>query len=421
MLGSRASAEPGPWRTSRTPYLKEVMDALSAVHPARRVVFMKGAQVGAPLAIDTPIPTAEGWATMGALLVGDTIFDETGAPCHVTGVSPIMIGRPCFEITFDDGERIVCDGEHRWPVWDFTDGERPTERVLRTGEMIGRVQVGRGPRYRYAIDCCAPVALPEQDLIIHPYVLGVWLGDGSSIMNHISVHEDDRELADHLNDCGVTAEFRLPHWRVGRCANIVIDPTFRLINDGGTPASIQHRSRFTARLGMLDLLKNKHIPAPYLRASREQRLELVRGLMDTDGTITPDGKRCEFCNGDAGIIEGIVELLRSLGYKPAVYQMASRRKVIGGVERTSLGYWRVSWTAYSEEPMFKLSRKVARMRSIEKGRPTKSRRRRIVSVEPTESVPVRCMRALSRTIWMGSPAYQLPTFSSMATTVCAVM
>jgi len=46
MLGSRASAEPGPWRTSRTPYLKDVMDALSALHPARRVVFMKGAQVG---------------------------------------------------------------------------------------------------------------------------------------------------------------------------------------------------------------------------------------------------------------------------------------------------------------------------------------------------------------------------------------
>jgi phage terminase large subunit GpA-like protein len=47
ILGSRASSEPGPWRTARTPYLKEIMDALSAVHPARRVVFMKGAQVGA--------------------------------------------------------------------------------------------------------------------------------------------------------------------------------------------------------------------------------------------------------------------------------------------------------------------------------------------------------------------------------------
>ena len=47
ILGSRASSEPGPWRTSRTPYLRDVMDALSAVHPARRIVFMKGAQVGA--------------------------------------------------------------------------------------------------------------------------------------------------------------------------------------------------------------------------------------------------------------------------------------------------------------------------------------------------------------------------------------
>jgi len=148
MLGTRASSEPGPWRTARTPYLRDVTDALSAVIPARRVVFMKGAQVGAPLAIDTPIPTGEGWATMGALQVGDTIFDETGAPCLVTAVSPVMIGRPCFAITFDDGERIVCDGRHRWPIRDFTDAERPKERVLRTDEMIGRVQIGSGPRYR---------------------------------------------------------------------------------------------------------------------------------------------------------------------------------------------------------------------------------------------------------------------------------
>ena len=93
ILGSRASSEPGPWRTSRTPYLRDVMDALSAVHPARRIVFMKGAQVGAPLTIDTPIPTAAGWATMGSLVVGDTLFDELGLPCRVTGISPVFHGR----------------------------------------------------------------------------------------------------------------------------------------------------------------------------------------------------------------------------------------------------------------------------------------------------------------------------------------
>ncbi|MCC7047108.1 MAG: DUF3489 domain-containing protein, partial [Alphaproteobacteria bacterium] len=191
------------------------------------------------------VPTAEGWATMGALLVGDTLFDELGQPCRVTGVSRIIIGRRCYTIAFDDGEHIVCDGTHRWPVWDFTNNERPVERLLGTEEMQGRVRIGAGPRYRYAIDCCAPAELPKQDLVIPPYVLGVWLGDGSSIMNHVSVHEDDAEIAEHLSACGVDAQFRLSRWRNGRCANIVIDPTFRLVDDGMTPASIQHRSRFT--------------------------------------------------------------------------------------------------------------------------------------------------------------------------------
>jgi len=47
MLAATSSSEPGPWRNERTPYLKEIMDCLSAAHPARRVVFMKGSQLGA--------------------------------------------------------------------------------------------------------------------------------------------------------------------------------------------------------------------------------------------------------------------------------------------------------------------------------------------------------------------------------------
>ena len=390
-LSPRASSEPGPWRTSRTPYLKEIMDCLSAGSPVERVVVMKGAQVGAPLALDTPIPTAAGWKTMGSLLVGDTVFDQRGRTCHVTGVSPVMIGQPCYEIAFDDSETIVCDASHRWPVWDFTDNENPKAKVLRTDEMLGRVRIGRSKRYRFAVDCCEALDLPEQDLVIHPYVLGLWLGDGSSVMNHVSVHEDDGEVIEHLRACGVEAEFRLPRWRKGKCANVVIDPTFRTIDDAGLPASVQHRSRFTTRLRQLDVLDNKHIPAPYLRASRAQRLDLVRGLMDSDGTITPDGKRCEFSNADRKLVGNFVELLRSLGYKPTVYKVESRRRAIGDREHDCLAYWRVSWTAYREEPMFRLSRKVARMRSIEGGRPSRSRRRRIVAITPVASRPVRCI------------------------------
>ena len=212
-------------------------------------------------------------------------------------------------------------------------------------------------------------------------------------MNHISVHEEDAEVVEHLRTCGVEAEFRLPHWRKGRLANVVIDPTFRMRREDGASLSHCFRSRFVMRLRQLDVLDNKHVPLPYMRASRRQRLELVRGLMDSDGTITPDGKRCEFSNADRGLIDAMVELLRGLGYKPAVYHGRARRKLFGRDSRAaaSAEYWRVSWTAYAEEPMFRLSRKRARMRSVENGRPWKSRRRRIVAIRPVPSVPVRCI------------------------------
>jgi hypothetical protein len=356
---------------------------------------MKAAQVGAPLALDTPVPTPFGWTTMGEIVEGDLLYDERGRICRVTGLSPVFKDRPCFEVAFDDGERIVADGEHRWPVWDFTN-DRPVARTLTTAEMAGRAVIGAaGKRRRYAIDCCDPVDMPDQDLILHPYVLGLWLGDGSSIMNHISVHEEDAEVVEHLRACGVEAEFRLPHWRKGRIANVVIDPTFRMRREDGASLSDCFRSRFVMRLRQLDVLDNKHVPLAYMRASRWQRLELVRGLMDSDGTISPDGKRCEFSNADRGLIDAMVELLRGLGYKPAVYHGRARRKVFGreGRECASAEYWRISWTAYVEEPMFRLSRKLARMRSVENGRPWKSRRRRIVAIRPVPSV--RCAASRS--------------------------
>ena len=98
MLSSRAAAEPGRYRTKRTPYMKEIMDALSPGHTAQRIVFMKAAQFGAPLAVDTPIPTPFGWSTMGELAPGDLLYDEQGQVCSGTGVSEVMTGRNCYEI-----------------------------------------------------------------------------------------------------------------------------------------------------------------------------------------------------------------------------------------------------------------------------------------------------------------------------------
>ena len=157
MLSSKASAEPGRWRTSRTPYLKAIMDCLSPMSAVERIVFMKGAQLGAPLALTTPVPTPVGWTTMGDLVPGDFVFAEDGRPCRVTGVSPVLLDRECFAIEFADGETIVCDAAHRWPV--FEEGSDGLEtRTVTTAEMVGRERLAGPAGWRFSVVAHPPGA-----------------------------------------------------------------------------------------------------------------------------------------------------------------------------------------------------------------------------------------------------------------------
>jgi hypothetical protein len=118
-LSSEASAEPGQWRTARAEYQRGIMQAISDAG-TESVVIMSSAQVGKALAIDTPIPTPEGWTTMGALQPGDVIFDETGAPCRVTATTGVMLDRACYRVRFSDGSSIVADADHLWSVQSDT-------------------------------------------------------------------------------------------------------------------------------------------------------------------------------------------------------------------------------------------------------------------------------------------------------------
>ncbi|WNO10422.1 terminase gpA endonuclease subunit [Teredinibacter sp. KSP-S5-2] len=355
VLSAKTASEPGRWRNSRTPYLVDIMDCLSVSSPEQRVAFMKGSQVGGPLCVTTPIPTVDGWKTMAELRVGDWLFAEDGKPCRVMGVSPVMVGAACYEITFDDGESVVCDSDHRWVVWVCQSKKQDIQETITTQEMFDSKLTflqGGSKRYHFAVDVCQSVSLPKRDLLIHPYVLGVWLGDGSSQMNHISVNKSDAEVDFHC-------------------------------------------SSFMKALEYLDVLDNKHIPSDYLRASIDQRFALLQGLMDSDGDITKQGY-CSFSNTNTRLIEGVKELAKSLGYKVGVQYKAPITKAYpNGNSYTSQPCWRLSWTAYREQPVFRLTRKLKRMRSVHDGQLTRSKRRKIVSIEQVASRPVRCIEVNS--------------------------
>lgn len=114
-LSSEASAEPGQWRTSRAEYQRGIMEAVSDA-ATETVVIMSSSQVGKALALDTPLATPSGWTTMGDVNVGDILFDETGAPCRVTGTTDVMRNRRCYRVRFSDGSSIIADADHLWAV-----------------------------------------------------------------------------------------------------------------------------------------------------------------------------------------------------------------------------------------------------------------------------------------------------------------
>lgn len=356
---------------------------------------------GKMLALDTPIPTPFGWTTMGDISPGDTIFDNDGNPAKVTVVSPIRTDAKAYHLTFDDGEEITACADHLWVT--MTDQERetlfkrdsewkarrrakrpsratgnksaafmasiaarnakratesetmvPSKGEVRTTQEIVDTLLFRGHRRNHSIRVAGAIDTLPAILPIDPYTLGAWLGDGSSA--NAGFTGVDPEIWEWIE----RAEYRMSH--------STVDPQHHHIMGLAKP------------LRALDLLKNKHIPPIYLRGSIDQREALLQGLMDTDGHAALDGG-CEFDNTNRRLIDGVYELVTSLGMKATITE--GRAKLNG---RDCGAKWRVKFM--TNRPVFHLARKAARLK--DKLRQT-TRFRYIVDAIEVDPVPMRCI------------------------------
>jgi phage terminase large subunit-like protein len=353
--------------------------------------FETGKGQGKALALDTPIPTPGGWSTMGALRDGDEIFDEAGNVCRVLKAHDVLHGQKCFRLTFDDGESIVADAGHLWPTemrnsgssdhGSATRGVPLTQRGkwrfgIRSTQQIAdtlRYKNGKYQSVNHSIRLAGALNLPDADLPIDPYVLGFWLGDGDSDGARVTIGERDiEESRANLAGVGAILGKRSSSERCGRYSvNIG-----RLCRDG-----------LLARLMRLDLLKNKHIPAEYLRGSIDQRLALLQGLMDTDGTVA--NGQCSFCNMNKRLAYEFLDLVVSLGLKATIHSKSA--KISSRVVGVS---YHVCFYAPAGFPVFRLTRKQAGVAPLHSCRRL-SGERRIVECEKVPSVPVRCITASS--------------------------
>jgi len=381
------------------------------------VLFGGAAGGGKALSLSTPLPTPSGWTTMGEVRAGDWLLDEAGVPCRVVATSEVMHGHRVYDVEFSDGSVIRADGGHLW--WTQTVAERaalarrhpewrakrrakrklrgkglkpwlaarnaaraapslppPTSGSAKTTEAIAAtLRNGKAGRLCHTVTLAGALQLPEATLPIPPYTLGVWLGDGTSEAGAIT-------SADEEVISGVRA-------------------------DGFEVVKSKARYLWGTR-GLAPLLRangltsNKHIPPAYLRASQPQRIALLQGLMDTDGTCGTDG-RAEFTGCNRQLVEGVLELVLSLGMKATMCEGVAKLngRVVGPKYRVSF---------HAPFPVFRLARKAARQTkpSVRCGV------RYIVSVREVPSEPVKCVQVDSAShLYLAGRSF-IPTHNSSA-------
>ena len=283
-----------------------------------RTTSLKNNPEGRPCRVDERVPTPYGWTTMLDIAPGDKVFDETGAIRTVTGKSEVFTDRPVYEVEFTSGGKVAVDAVHLWQVTTHNDrfnGKQP--RDLTTEELYRILQNGKPNHFSCGQ---APVLdLSDTDLILDPYYLGYWLGNGKSTASRVTCHEDDAdEISQLITNCGYTTVIH-DNNTMYKKRDISVHGVKRW--DATGPSSF---------LRYLGLMNNKHVPPEYMRASERQRLALLQGLMDSDGhSQGRDGDASSFANGNRSLIDSISELVRTLGGQPR-FRVLEKAGSLGG-------------------------------------------------------------------------------------------
>lgn len=366
---------------------------------ANEILYGGSAGGGKAVSLYTDIITPSGVRKMVDIQVGDMVIGRNGQPTRVIAMSDIETPEVAYEIEFDTGDTVICDERHLWTTW--TDKERlqilrvqpewkearrkrrssraienpskpwavanilkrnamarndvmaaPDPKTRTTKEIVETLKV-RGVRTNHSIPVCGPVEYSTAQLVIDPYLFGLWLGDGESHRLRICGHEDD-----------VAVWFS--RFKDMDTATV-----------GGHIKYVMFKGYIGALRG-LGVVKNKHIPEIYQRASIAQRMELLKGIMDTDGWCEQDGG-CAIAFSNRSLIEGTRELVTGLGFK------ASSIKTKKTKCSDSYGF-----VFMANKVVFGLPRKVERQKIT--GHRQVNSMRYIISGRRVDSVPMRCIQ-----------------------------
>jgi hypothetical protein len=397
---------------------------------------------GKQLHVETLIPVPlfvdpSGFKKMGDIGVGDYVLSPSGHPVKVIWCSDVDHEADSYSVEFDTGETIVADSRHQWLTMTgyernsvFARSEefrsirrmnRPSRALLnptKPGVQLSVTRLNRERKYEYkdppagkirttkdildtiffrktrinhSIKNTSPLHFQEQDLPMEPYLFGLWLGDGYSSSGSIGMLESDwREIEKYVPPAKEHLDSKPPR---------------------KNPFLTKRFPGMTLIIRKMGVLKNKHIPKIYLRASYQQRLSLLQGILDTDGTCSKSDGGIEIGFKSRRLIEDTHELICSLGIK---CKISTRQVFCNG--KNYGDFHRIVFV--SNIPCFRLPRKFYRQ-SLQL-RPNVFHRF-IIGVKKTKSVPMRCIQVENEDgMYLVGRSF-IPTHNSSAIIVAAAI
>jgi len=290
-------------------------------------------QHGKEIADNCPTLTTNGWKPHGDLNIGDHVFSPDGKSVEITNT--INQPDPCdMVVTLSNGEKIECHRNHEWTVtshgWkNYKTLE--TQKMLDSGLWFGAKGV-RGSRVKYQLPVVECLEFDKQKLDLHPYFLGMWLGDGSKTEPAIYTAFEENESIEYLSTL-IPISNIIPHKKT----------KVRKVYFGND-------TKTKGLLRKLCLYDNKHIPDKYIFSSKKQRLALLAGLIDSDGSLYKKSGQYRFINTNKKLIDGFKILLSTLGYSYSETKIEPRKEPNSyGIQDKSLCY-QVGFTPFDVIP-----------------------------------------------------------------------
>lgn len=263
----------------------------------KKMIVQIPPQHGKEISDNQIVATTKGLKKHGDLIVGDYVFGRDGTPVKVLWVSEKT--RSEYVVSFSDGAKIECHGNHEWTVYNrFRQKEETIETKHMASSTIYNGDGKRGSRYKYHIDSNVCVMFDSRNVDLDPYVLGAWLGDGNSSCGIIHIGNNDVE--------------------------IIGNSTYKFKESKGTTTRKFYSPELNLLLKNNGLIKNKHIPDMYKYNSVEVRKNVIAGLIDTDGYVYHRNGRITISNTNKRIIDDAAFILRSLGQSVVVCEFKPR-------------------------------------------------------------------------------------------------